>query len=239
VTNPVGPGNAALGGDNVVTGWLTVPIVTQVNNHLQAVGGKFRGDEIVLVLAGANDAIIHLELVGAQAETPQQGVAAMVQAATDLAGDIRQLILGNGAKYVVVVNLPDLSLTPRIVAANAAAPGTQALTSAMVTAFNATLQGGLTGSGVLLVDAYTASRDEIANPQKYDLINVTTPACDLSAPTNPLGSSLMCNDGNLQPGLSPDAAARYAFSDDIHPTPYRHRLLAKLVEHEMDASGWM
>jgi outer membrane lipase/esterase len=239
VTNPVGPGNAALGGDNVVSGWLTVPIVAQVDNHLQAVGGRFRGDELVLVLAGANDAIIHLSLVGAGAETPQQGVAAMVEAATELAGDVRQLILGNGAKYVVAVNLPDLSLTPRIVGANAAAPGIQALANAMVTAFNATLQGELAGSGVLLVDAYSASRDQIANPYKYELINVTTPACNLSASTNPLGSSLMCNDGNLQPGLSPDAAAAYAFSDDIHPTPYRHRLLAKLVEQAMDARGWL
>lgn len=36
-------------------GLLTVPVVTQISNHLAKGGGKFKGDEIVFVLAGGND----------------------------------------------------------------------------------------------------------------------------------------------------------------------------------------
>jgi phospholipase/lecithinase/hemolysin len=46
VTNPVGEGHKLTGSE---VGALTVPVVTQVKNHLAAVGGKFKGDEIVFV----------------------------------------------------------------------------------------------------------------------------------------------------------------------------------------------
>ena len=51
VTNPVGPGNKLTGS---ALGALTIPVVTQVANHLKAVGGKFKGDEIVFVMASWN-----------------------------------------------------------------------------------------------------------------------------------------------------------------------------------------
>ncbi|MES2296448.1 MAG: esterase [Pseudomonadota bacterium] len=54
VTIPYGPGNKATGS---ALGALTVPVVTQVQNHLDASGGKFKGDELVLVMAGANDVL--------------------------------------------------------------------------------------------------------------------------------------------------------------------------------------
>jgi len=61
VTLPYGPGNAnlpsALGGSPVL-GQLTLPIVSQIQNHLNAVGGKFSGTEAVFVLGGANDLFV-------------------------------------------------------------------------------------------------------------------------------------------------------------------------------------
>lgn len=54
VTDPIGIGHklsfSPLGG-------LTVPVITQIQNHLAASGGRFKGDEIVFVMAGANDAL--------------------------------------------------------------------------------------------------------------------------------------------------------------------------------------
>lgn len=55
VTNPVGPGNKLLGGGNATLGQLTVPVVTQISNHLSRVGDRFSGKELVTVMAGAND----------------------------------------------------------------------------------------------------------------------------------------------------------------------------------------
>jgi outer membrane lipase/esterase len=52
VTNPVGPGNILTGS---ALGALTVPVTTQIDNHLAVVGGKFTGKEAVFVMAGGND----------------------------------------------------------------------------------------------------------------------------------------------------------------------------------------
>lgn len=54
VSNPVGPGNAAIGSP---LGALTVPVVSQVASHLAKTDGKFSGRELVFVMAGGNDAL--------------------------------------------------------------------------------------------------------------------------------------------------------------------------------------
>ncbi|NGZ86779.1 SGNH/GDSL hydrolase family protein [Duganella aceris] len=64
VTNPVGPNNKLTGS---ALGALTIPVVTQIANHLKAVGGKFKGDELVLVMAGGNDALFQLGALSAAA----------------------------------------------------------------------------------------------------------------------------------------------------------------------------
>ena len=64
VTNPVGPNNKLTGR---ALGALTIPVVTQIANHLKAVGGKFKGDEMVFVMAGGNDALFQLGSLSAAA----------------------------------------------------------------------------------------------------------------------------------------------------------------------------
>ncbi len=72
VTDPVGLFNAATGSP---LGALTVPVATQVANHLAAAGGKFSGDELVFVNGGASDLRIVLDQVkaGAAAAADQAG----------------------------------------------------------------------------------------------------------------------------------------------------------------------
>jgi phospholipase/lecithinase/hemolysin len=57
VTNPIGPNNKLV---NPTLGLLTVPVVTQVANHLAKNGGKFNGTELVTVMAGGNDILFLL-----------------------------------------------------------------------------------------------------------------------------------------------------------------------------------
>lgn len=92
-----------------------------------------------------------------------------------------------------------------------------------------------TGPEILLVDGYTVSRDQFANPARYGLTSVTLPACDLTPQKNVLGSSLVCNTHNLIPGV----VAFYQFADAVHPTPYGHGLLAYAVASAIHAKGWM
>ncbi len=73
VTNPVGPRNKLTGSP---LGQLTVPVVTQIANHLALSGGRFKGDEVVFILAGGNDAFFLLEQLAAGAIAAGQAAGA-------------------------------------------------------------------------------------------------------------------------------------------------------------------
>ena len=161
-------------------------------------------------------------------------VTAMGVAGAELAGYVKTLIVGNGAKYVTVVNLPDGSNAPGALLQDAA---TRGLINTMTTTFNAQLKAGLDGNAnVLLVDAYTVANDQAVNPVPYGLTNVKDAACDLTPAKNPLGVSLVCNTKNLIAGVTD----HYLFADNRgHPTPYGYLLLARFVSKEMAVRGWL
>lgn len=334
VTNPVGPNNKLTGSE---LGALTVPVVTQIANHLAVSGGKFSGTEAVFVMAGGNDVLYQLgvlqagateagraagaaagaqafatnltmalaagatnpttaaaaigaaiktasaapgatstTIVGAavqaamiagnanaQTQAPAlaakaqadatvtgnaagakagaeyaaaQGpllVAAMKLAGTQLVTLVKEQIIAKGANYVIVNNLPDVAGTPSGLSKDA---NTKALINAMVSAFNGELSGGLNGNAkVLLVDVFAVSHDQGVNPGPYGLTNVSETACDLSAPGNILGSSLVCNGTNLKAG----DVSHYSYADDVHPTPFNNLLLARYVAKDMVVRGWL
>lgn len=326
VTNPVGPENKLTGS---AIGALTIPVTTQITNHLAVSGGKFSGTEVVFVMAGGNDVLALLgqlsaaataagtaagqqtfggSLVGqlaagatnpataaqaigialqtesarpghtdasvvgaavgaaaiqpgnsgvaspavygpmvakAQADAAAAGakagaaylsangpanVTAMSAAGTELANLVKSQIIGKGANFVVVNNLPDVSISP---SAKAQAADTQVLIKAMSNAFNAALKAGIGGEAkVLYVDLFTLSDDQSANPGPYGLTNTSAVACG----ANPLGtSSLGCNGSNLTAG----DVSHYMFADSVHPTPFEHSLIAKYVAEQMIVKGWM
>lgn len=336
VTNPVGPNNKLTGSE---LGALTVPVVTQIANHLAASGGKFSGTEAVFVMAGGNDVLYQLgalqagataagqaagatagakafatnlvaalaaraanpataaqsigaavatasaapgatsaTIVGAavtaaatggdtavaspavygpivakaQADATVTGnaagakagadyaaaqgpllVAAMKQAGSELVALVKDQVIAKGANYVVVNNLPDVAGTPSGLSKDA---NTKALINAMVGAFNGELSAGLNGNAkVLLVDVFAVSHDQGVNPGPYGLTNVSETACDLSAPGNILGSSLVCNGSNLKAG----DVSHYSYADDVHPTPFNNLLLARYVAKDMVVRGWL
>ncbi|NOT20856.1 MAG: hypothetical protein HOP24_11420, partial [Sideroxydans sp.] len=231
VTNAAGVGFAGAAGP------MTVPVVTQIANHLAAVGGSFSGGEIVYVLAGANDIFVQLGTVGAGAITPATGVAAVGLAADELVALINTQIIAKGATRVVVLNVPDITATPFGATLAAASKG---LLGSMVDTFNAQLKAGLAGNAkVLLVDVNTANKDQINNPAIYGLTNVTAMACDMTVPIQAPAAfnatSLVCNTTNVIAGDT----SHYLFADGVHPTPYAHLLIARLVSKEMAVKGWI
>jgi outer membrane lipase/esterase len=84
VTNPVGPGNKLLGGTNAALGQLTVPVSTQMSNHLAKVGGSYKGTELVTVMAGGNDLFIQMGVLWTQrfkmraSKWAKQGLSSLV-----------------------------------------------------------------------------------------------------------------------------------------------------------------
>ena len=168
-------------------------------------------------------------------------VSKMSTAGTDLSGLVNTKLVGRGTKYVLVLNLPNISKTPFATSLGNAA--LVATLDSMTVAFNSSLQAGLGGvAGVKLGDAYTTNTDQFNNPSQYGLSNVTGTACYLPTPAtnaNPLNSSLICNtNANTSNVISGDIST-YLFADTVHPTPYGYKLIAQEAAKHLVIAGWL
>jgi outer membrane lipase/esterase len=171
--------------------------------------------------------------------------------------------LDKGAPRVIILNMPDITNTPRFQATLdlvAAAYGpiagptvraqTKALIGSWVVAFNNQLASKFAGnSKVVLVDFYGKFNDQIANKANYGLTNVTTPACP---PTLPLPTTAPpeydtpnCTADSLSRQTPPSGAGTglnwwktFLFSDGFHPTIYGYQLLAQQVSTKLREAGW-
>ncbi len=160
-------------------------------------------------------------------------LANMAKAGTEQANLVNTQIVAKGAKYVLVINLPNAGATPLGFAGGSQ---TAALLTAMAQAFNQTLAAGLAGTaGVLFADAFTASTDQYNNPSAYGLSNVTMPSCKTDSSNILGGGALVCSPTNVIAG----DISRYGFADDAHPAPYGHQLLAQFATKALAAAGWL
>jgi phospholipase/lecithinase/hemolysin len=162
------------------------------------------------------------------------GVATMAQVGAELAGYINTLLIGNGARYILVHSLPNPNLSPFGRSLDAE---TQAFRITMNQAFNSQLEAGLADSsgvmpyGVILLDNYARSEAIAADPAKFGYSDITSPAC---GPNDFGGNAIICNAGNLVPGDT----SRFRYADSVHLTPYGHRQVAEHAMSLMVAAGW-
>jgi outer membrane lipase/esterase len=130
-----------------------------------------------------------------------------------------------GARYIVVLNLPDLGVTPQFSSGPAAAAGP--LASLATVSFNGALSQGLSqlGTGVIPVNVFGLVNEVRANPAAFGFTNVTGVACTTS-------SSILCTPNSL---AAPNANNTYLFADGVHPTGAAHRLLAEVAVATINA----
>jgi outer membrane lipase/esterase len=104
VTNPIGPHNKAL---EPHFGALTIPVTTQIANHLAISGGKFKGDELVMVMAGGNDILGLLDKLTADATAAGAAAGATAGATAFATSLTMQLAAGatNPATAAPVIGL--------------------------------------------------------------------------------------------------------------------------------------
>ncbi|HSN34467.1 MAG TPA: SGNH/GDSL hydrolase family protein [Ideonella sp.] len=261
VTDPNGIGHDG--------GALTVPIVTQIDNHL-ARFGSFKDTDLVFVEAGLNDVFTQIAIFAGkagqiqanaqagkitadqanallfQAQSEAQG--AMKQAAQELAGYIRDRILAKGARYVAVMNAVDLSLSPEGAGLPAAL---KPVLTGLSDIFNLWLRDGLTGQPVQIVDIASMWKTTVTgktSPTGIVFADTATPACDkakITAITGgqiTSGTSLFCN---VTPGVPYNALAAGAdpdtwfYADGNHPTRGGHKALGDAVLQQLQAYGWL
>jgi phospholipase/lecithinase/hemolysin len=258
VTDPNGRGHAG--------GALTVPIVTQIDNHL-ARFGSFKATDLILIVGGVNDLLDQFEAFAATAAQVQAQAAAgqitadqanllifaaqsdaqgaMKQAALELASYVRTKIIANGGQYVAVVTLLDLASTPAGQSAPAAA---RVVFSDLSRVFNLWLRDGLTGQPVQIIDAFDIYNNAVAAPAKFGFVDVTVPACDpakISAITGGRitdGSALFCNSTPGAPynGMRAGAdATTTLFADSVHPTTGGQKYFSDTFTQQLKAFGWI
>ena len=217
-------------------GAAIVAAITEAGtNYTNAIANAAAADSAALVAGATADAAAAGAAAGAAyAGGTGAGIALanMSTAGKELADAVKSM-LANGAKKIVVLNIPDASQTPYGVSAG---PQQQPLILAMTQSFNARLKAELAGvSGVLFIDAFAENQKQFATPAQFGLTNVTDKVCKVDNTTNPTGSSLFCNPTNVMAGDT----SRYLFADGVHPTPYGHKLFAQFVTKELVLAGWL
>ncbi len=243
VTSPAGVNNPNGNGIVVTNGVpgpapMTVPMVTQVADHLAAFTSFSSGD-VVFVFGGNNDVLLQAGAVGLglPVDAAQTNV---VTAATELAALVKNEILAKGAKRVAVLTLPDSAATPY--GSTLSADG-RALLTGLSAAFNAALLAGLDGSGAKIIDARALNAAVQASPASFGLTNTTTPACAVAtsllcnaAPAALFAAAGLPNLNNLNPGAS---ASTYLFADGVHPTTGGHKIFAEQIWTQLKDIGWV
>jgi outer membrane lipase/esterase len=127
-----------------------------------------------------------------------------------------QAFASAGARTVLVMNIPDLGLTP---AFNFLGPPTTNPASALSRQFNDALAGALasfTGLNIIQFQTDDLLNAVVANPGLYGLSNVTAPCYTGFVTPNP-GATVCANP------------SQYLFWDQVHPTAGVQAILAEAV----------
>lgn len=137
-------------------------------------------------------------------QLPDDPLAAIRTSVTELVTLVATLS-AQDAQHIIVMNLPNLGLSPRLV-------GTQSQTgaTALSVAFNQALSGGLSklGSHIIQSDIFTALNQVADAPGDFGLSVIDKNCLDLATGT---------------PCIDPE---QYFFWDDLHPTEVGQRIIA-------------
>ncbi len=206
-----------------VIGNVEMPVNQQVSSHLAA-HGSFNSNQLVLVFAGSND-VLRAGALPAAAQTVQT-------AATTLAQVVAQIVQ-NGATHVVVVNVPNIGLSPKGFASPDGGANLTQLSQMFNDSLNAALQAdGLQGK-VIQIDSFTWENQIIANFQANGfVVSNTGVACD--PVKTPKDTALLCSPATY---VTANADQTYMFADELHPTTRLHALFAQFVEQQIARSG--
>ncbi len=201
--------NAAVGGAGTVPGSSLnpVPSVQLQINTFAAAGGTFGANDLVSIQGGANDFIKFF--TNNPTPTAAEITTQAITTGGNEASNIR-LAIQDGAKTILVSNLPNLGATPYGLALSPAG-GMLASVTYNATLNTATQQLAAANPSVNLVqmDWYGALNVILANPAAFGFTNTTQGCVNVGA---------ACIATNAQ---------GYLFWDSVHPTEAAQQLLAR------------
>lgn len=203
-------------------------IERQIDQHLS--GGNADPDTLYMIWGGAND----IRAVTEENPSDSQGAINGTLEAAGAYLDQIQALQGAGARYVVVLNLPDLGATVDARRAGATNPDVPAALSALSRAYNEALDMGISSleHGIVPVNIFALMDEIIEDPESYGFTNTEGTACiPGSNPLRPSGEpeSIVCgptDSGYLSP---PDTDETYLFADGSHPSGAAHAAVGSMV----------
>jgi phospholipase/lecithinase/hemolysin len=267
------------------------PLNVGVQMATYAAVGSYTASDLVIIDGGGNDAAdlvgaylniprdsaaafsallgtlltptqIGTALAGGATTTAQIGGTYMAALADKFYASIKASVLDKGATHVVLMNLPDITLTPRFQAvldgiALASGGGTtgataraqaQATFRAWMSAYNTQLAAKVgNDERVALIDFYKGLQDQVTTPAQFGLTNAKDTACPRTGVGSdglPTYSFTTCTAAALS--AAPPAGVTgadwwktYGFSDGFHPTPYAHQLIQQLIAKSITTKGWL
>jgi phospholipase/lecithinase/hemolysin len=172
----------------------------QIPDYIQAKGNRISSDDLYCIWIGANDFKAGI--------APQQTAANILSGITALARA--------GAKEIILVDCPDISLTPEVRALDVLDPGTVQAAKQFVAAVNvllaveAPLIAWRQRLNVTFVDINAIFVPLVLNPAFFGFSNSTDPAL-------------------LPTGLVEANPDSYVFWDGFHPTTKVHRIAAQFI----------
>lgn len=177
------------------------------------------------VFSGSNDVS---DLIGDSARFGFNSTKAQSDAAVQSTLAVIDAFKAAGARYVLVPNLPDLGLVPKIISLNAVYGfNVSGLATALTVRFNDTLDAALdqvTGVEIIRFSTFNLLRQVHDQPASFNLSNVTEP----------------CYTGFVDPASPTDTVCAnpqsYLFWDAEHPSTAMHAVMANAMLGAVNAA---
>ena len=186
-------------GTNFAVGGSTTEILaTQINFFLQSVGGKAVADNLHIIWIGANDFKAGIA-PSMTVQNIRKGIAKLSNA---------------GAKNILVLNIPDISLTPNVIALGASTAGSArqfVFLTNMLLQLQIPLLGWLHGINLSLVDINSIFTQIVSSPEEFRFKSSS-------------GAAFDTNTGVIIPD-----PGKEVFWDGFHPTTHAHFIAAGFV----------
>lgn len=194
-------------------------LTAQVGLYFGDFAGRADPSSLYVIWIGANDLFDALDALA----TDPSGATSLGIAQTAVASIAQNVVTlwGAGARTFLVLNEPDLAVTPAVLVQP---PQVQVVAARLSAAYNAGLAKALAGlqlqlpqTQIVQLDVFALLHAVIAAPQLYGFTNTTQPCLTF---------------GVVAGAICPDAR-EHVFWDSIHPTVAVHRILADKAEEAL------
>lgn len=202
-------------------------LATQINDHLISTGGKAQVDTFYVIFGGANDVWGNMSNDTLKDDGTTGHLAYLPTCLSSAIMGLVKKLATAGATDVLVMGVPDFSLTPGFKQLYSPAQGTQLsnltqhINNGIIANILASqIKNETTGVNIKFFDTAHRLQEIYSNPLNYYLENVTSPCLEN---WQNFGTNVASGQG---PEMTCQDPMKFYFWDAFHPTARVHDILA-------------